>query len=103
MTPMSNGFIREKRMMLATRRLALTLFLIPRLGEVAAQGQPTPLRGTLREKGKPIVDAALFLQSFEDDQVAKIFSSPKPSRKSQEKLDRCMHGVISACPDSRGY
>jgi hypothetical protein len=103
MTPMSNGFIREKRMTLATRRLALALFLIARLGDVAAQGQPTPLRGALREKGKPIVDAAVFLQSFEDEHCAKIFASQKPSRKSQEKLDRCMHDVTTAVPDSWRY
>ena len=90
-------------MTLATRRLALALFLIARLGDGAAQGQPTPLRGALREKGKPIVDAAVFLQSFEDEHCAKIFASQKPSRKSQEKLDRCMHDVTTAVPDSRGY
>jgi hypothetical protein len=103
MAPVSNSFIREKTMSFATRRLALALFLISRVGDVAAQGQPIPLRGTLREKGKPIVEAAVFLQSFEDEHCVKIFTSQKPSRKSEEKLDRCMHDVATAVPDSHGY
>jgi len=90
-------------MSLATKRLALALLLISRVGDVAAQGQPTPLRGTLREKGKPIIEAAVFLQSLEDEHCVKIFANRKPSRKSEEKLDQCMHDVATAVPDSHGY
>ena len=90
-------------MAFATRRLTIALFLVVLLGDVSAPAQPTPLRGTLREKGQPIVDAAVFLQSFDDEHCAKIFASQKPSRRLQKKLDRCMHDVSTAVPDSGGY
>jgi len=90
-------------MAFADRRLTIALFLVVLLGDVSAPAQPTPLRGTLREKGQPIMDAAVFLQSFDDEHCAKIFASQKPSRRLQKKLDRCMHDVSTAVPDSGGY
>ena len=90
-------------MTFTTKTLALALFLLTRLGVVAAEDQPTPLRGVLKEKGQPIVDAAVFLQSFDDERCARIFSSQRASRKDQKRLDRCVHDVSTAVPDSRGY
>jgi hypothetical protein len=90
-------------MAFADRRLTIALFLVVLLGDVSAPAQPTPLRGTLREKGQPIMDAAVFLQSFDDEHCAKIFASQKPSRRLQKKLDRCMHDVSTAVPDSGWY
>jgi hypothetical protein len=86
-----------------TSRRALFLFTIAVIGNAAAQDQTTPLRGTLSERGKPVVDAAVFLQSFDDQNCANIFASQKASRTSQKKLDQCMHDVHTTVPDSRGY
>jgi hypothetical protein len=86
-----------------TGRLVLGVFLVAVIGNTSASDHPTALRGTLTEGGKPIVEAAVFLQSFDDEHCAKIFASQKASRKSQERLDRCMHDVSTVVPDSRGY
>ena len=86
----------------AIKRLALAFFLIALIGNTAAQREPTRIRGTLSERGRPIVDATVFLQSFEDERCAKIFASQKASRKAQQKLDRCMHDLSTTISDSQG-
>ena len=47
--------------------------------------------------------AAVFLQSFEDEHYAKIFAGRKADRKSQQRLEVCMHDVSTAYPDFQGY
>jgi hypothetical protein len=68
-----------------------------------AQSGPPAMRGMLREKGKPIAEAAVFLQSLEDKHCAKTFAGRKADRKAQQEVDRCVRDVSAASPDSQGY
>jgi len=77
--------------------------LVLTINVAGAQSQPSVIRGTLREKGSPIAEATLFLQSFDDEHCAKLFTSKKRDLKSRTKLDSCMHDVTSVSPDARGY
>jgi hypothetical protein len=85
----------------ATELLALTCLLL-QISAASAQG-PTAIRGRLRERGEPIADATVYLQSFDNERCAKLFTSHKIDRKSQLKFERCTHDVSTAAPDSRGY
>jgi hypothetical protein len=66
------------------------------------QNQPPVIRGTLREKGKPISEAAVFLQSLDNEHCAKVFAGSKNDRKSGEEVDRCVHDVGTAYPNDLG-
>ena len=87
----------------ASRIPALALSVIVGIGTAATQVQSTSIRGTLRERGKPIVEAGVFLHSFEDEHYAKIFAGRKADRKAEQKLEVCMHDVSTSYPDAQGH
>src|SRR5215468_3463566 len=69
---------------------------------VHAQSSPKVIRGKLTENGKPIQDAAIFLQSLDDEKCVKLFSSHKEDRRSATKLERCMHDLSTASTNADG-
>jgi len=69
---------------------------------VSGQGPLATVRGTLRENGAPIVDAAVFLQSFDNEGCAKLFTKKNWNQKSVEKLRSCMHDVSTTTVDGTG-
>jgi len=66
------------------------------------QSSPKVIRRKLTENGKPIQDAAVFLQSLDDEKCAKLFSSHKENRRSLTKLERCMHDLSTASTNADG-
>jgi len=66
------------------------------------QSSPKVIRGKLTENGKPIQDAAVFLQSLDGEKCAKLFSSHKENRRSLTKLERCMHDLSTASTNADG-
>jgi hypothetical protein len=60
----------------------------------------------LRENGAPILDATLFLQSFDNKDCAKLFTKKSWNQRSldqqMEKLRSCMHDVNETTVDSTG-
>jgi hypothetical protein len=69
---------------------------------VRAQGPLGPIRGTLRENGAPIGDATVFLQSFDNEDCAKLFTKKNWNQRSVEKLRSCMHDVSTTTVDAAG-
>jgi hypothetical protein len=68
-----------------------------------AQSSPKVIRGTLQENGKPIRDAAVFLQLLDDEKCAKLFSARKAGWRAEKKLEHCMHDLNTASTDADGY
>jgi len=70
------------------------------------QGSRGTIRGTLTEKGAPITDATVFLQSFDNEECAKSFMkrswNQKSAQKLQVKLGSCMHPVSTTAVDATG-
>jgi len=69
---------------------------------LGAQSSPSAIRGTLSEAGTPITEATIFLQSFDDEACARLFTIAKADRKSASKLESCMHDVSSTPSDAAG-
>ena len=67
-----------------------------------AQGHAPVIRGTLSDKGGPIVDAEVNLQSLEDEQCAKLFAGKTDLKKAQE-LRQCTHDEGSTHSDEQGH
>lgn len=92
--------------MSASTKLAAYSFLILPLilaaSAVKGQDSPFAICGTLSENGAPIAEATIFLQSFDDEACAKLFTTAKGDRKSASKLESCMHDVSTASPDAAG-
>jgi len=78
--------------------VCLMLALIP-----GSQSPHNVIRGSLRQRGNPINDAAVFLQSFDDEHCAKIFVRKKGNRRMLRKLDHCTHDVATASADADGH
>ena len=78
--------------------LACLILIIP---FAHAQMHSPVIRGTLRDKGKPIVDAEVYLQSLEDEHCAKLFTG-KIDLKKQQELRQCTHDLGSTHPDEQG-
>jgi len=70
------------------------------------QGLPATIQGTLKENGAPIVDAAVFLQSFDNEECAKLFTNRNWNQMSAEKLAAklrsCTHDVGTTTVDPTG-
>jgi hypothetical protein len=88
--------------MAAATKLVTFSFLVLAVNVVQAQDSPSAIRGTLSEAGMPITEATIFLQSFDDETCAKLFTIAKEDRKSASKLESCMHDVSSTSPDAAG-
>src|SRR5882724_1224471 len=91
----------EARMSVATKLVALCCLVLT-VNSVKSQNSPSAIRGTLSDNGRPIAEATIFLQSFDDETCAKLFTTGKEDRKSASKLESCMHDVSSAPPDAAG-
>jgi hypothetical protein len=79
--------------------LACLILMIPFAN---AQEHPAVIRGTLSDKGRPIVDAEVYLQSLENEHCAKLFAGTIDLKKQQE-LQRCMHDLSSSHTDDQGH
>ena len=66
------------------------------------QGSRATIRGTLKENGAPIVDATVFLQSFDNEDCAKLFTKKSWNQKSVQRLQSCMHEVSTTTVDETG-
>jgi hypothetical protein len=93
--------LRERIMPSAVRWFALT-FLTLIFPFAHAQVHSPGIRGTLSDKGGPIVDAEVYLQSLEDEHCAKLFAGKIDLKKRQE-LRRCMHDLGSTHSDEQGH
>jgi hypothetical protein len=60
------------------------------------------IRGTLRENGAPIVDATVYLQSFDNEDCAKLFTKKSRNEKLVKRLQSCMHVVSTTNVDATG-
>lgn len=88
--------------MSAPTKLFAFSVLILAANAVKGQDSPFAIRGTLRENGAAIAEATIFLQSFDDEACAKLFTTAKGDPKSASKLESCMHDVSTASPDAAG-
>lgn len=88
--------------MSASTKLVAFSFLILSASAVQGQDSPFAIRGTLSENGAPIAEATVFLQSFDDETCAKLFTTAKEDPKSASKLESCMHDVGTASSDAAG-
>jgi len=91
----------EVRMSAATKLITLCCLLLP-VNSVKAQNSPSTIRGTLSEQGTPIGEATVFLQSFDDETCATLFTTGKEDRQSASKLQACMHDVSTTSSDAAG-
>jgi hypothetical protein len=69
----------------ATKLVALCCLALA-VKAVKGQDSPSAIRGTLRDNGMAIAEATIFLQSFDDEICAKLFTAGKEDRKSASKL-----------------
>ena len=91
----------EARMSVATKLVTFSfLVLVANAGK--AQNLRSAIRGTLSEDGTPIAEATIFLQSFDDEMCAKLFTTAKDDQKSASKLESCMHDVSTTSSDAAG-
>jgi len=67
-----------------------------------AQNSLKVIRGKLVENGKPIQEAALYLQSLENEKCAKLFSDHHASQRTARKLERCMQDLSTTSTDAGG-
>lgn len=81
-------------------KLVTFSLLVLAVSAVKGQSSPTAIRGTLSEGGTPIAGATIFLQSFDDETCAKLFTAAKEDPKSASKLQSCMHDVSSTSSDA---
>jgi len=88
--------------MSSTTKLVTFSFLVLAVNAVNGQNSTSAIRGTLRESGTPIAEATVFLQSFDDEKCANLFTTAKEDRKSASKLESCRHDVSSTSSDSAG-
>ena len=90
--------------MLKTASLVVFSCVVFGMNAVSGQSSQHVIRGTLLEKGTPIVDATVYLQSFDNEKCAGRFmkSMRKWDPKSAEKLRSCMHDVTATAVDERG-
>jgi hypothetical protein len=63
--------------------------------------RPT-VKGGLMDQGKPISDAEIILQSFEDEKCAKLFLDKKPNAKKVAKLQACTKDQPPIRPNDEG-
>ena len=88
-------------MSVATKLVTFSfLVLVANAGK--AQNLRSAIRGTLSEDGTPIAEATIFLQSFDDEMCAKLFTTAKDDQKSASKLESCMHDVSTTSSDAAG-
>lgn len=66
----------EVRMSVATKLVALCCLVLA-ANSVKAQNSPSAIRGTLSDNGTSIAEASIFLQSFDDETCAKLFTTGK--------------------------
>jgi hypothetical protein len=88
-------------MSLSFRRCCMT-FLLFVAHHVHGQSTSTVIRGNLKENGKPISEATVFLQSLDDEKCAKLFSSGKADNRTVRKFGLCVHDLSEASPDASG-
>lgn len=71
---------------------------------IAAHSQTAlPLiRGSIKDRGQPIADAAVFLQALDDEHCAKLFRDKNQASKLKE-MQRCAHEAASTQTDGQGY
>jgi Tetratricopeptide repeat len=91
----------EARMSVASKLVALCCLVLA-VNSVKGQNSPSVIRGTLSDNGTPIAEATIFLQSFDDETCAKLFTTGKEDPKSAGKLESCMHDVSTSSPDAAG-
>ena len=91
----------DERMPQAANLVTL-ICLVLAVDTTGAQAAPSAIRGMLGENGTPIVEATVFLQSFDDARCAKLFTSKKGNSRSVQKLRLCMHDVSTTTPDAHG-
>lgn len=80
----------------------LTLLMLLLTINVHAQQKLSAIRGALSEKGKPITEATVFLQSFEDERCANLFLRKRDDSKSAQALQRCMNDENSSSSNDQG-
>ena len=84
----------------------LTVCCLALVASARGQEPLATIQGTLRENGVPIVDAAVFLQSFDNEECAKLFTKRSWNQKSAEKLAAklrlCTHDVSTTTVDATG-
>src|SRR6516165_3399513 len=91
----------EARMSATTKLISLCCLILA-VRAVKGQNSPSAIRGTLSEEGTPIAEATIFLQSFDDETCAKLFTTGKEDRKSATTLESCMHDVSTTSSDAAG-
>ena len=87
---------------MSVARLLTPICLVIVLNTANAQSAPGAIRGTLKENGIAINEATVFLQSFDDEKCAKLFTSQKGDTRSVQRLKLCMHDVSTTIPDDHG-
>jgi hypothetical protein len=60
------------------------------------------IRGTLKENGSPLLDATVYLQSFDNEGCANLFNSEAQDRRSAKKLSSCIHDVRTTIVEATG-
>jgi hypothetical protein len=90
------------RMRMSLARILTLTSLLLFLKAANAQSPPGAIRGTLKERGSAIIEASVFLQSFDDEKCAKLFESHKGNARSVERLNACMHDMSTTTPDDHG-
>lgn len=84
----------------ATKLVALSCLLA--VNSATGQNTPSAIRGKLSDNGTPITDATVFLQSFDDETCAKLFTTGSGDPKSVSKLESCIHDASTKSPDADG-
>jgi len=87
--------------MKTTKTLAFCFFALV-ANHLSGQEPLGTIQGTLKENGAPIVDAAVFLQSFDNEQCVKLFMHGNWDENSVTKLRSCMHDVSTTTVDASG-
>lgn len=88
-------------MSVATRLVTLC-YLVLAVNALKGQNSPSAIRGTLSENRTPISEATIFLQSFDDETCAKLFTAGKEDTKSAGQLASCLHDVSTTSTDAAG-
>ena len=88
--------------MSVTAKLVTFSLLVLAVNAVKEQNSPSAIRGTLNDNGTPIAEASIFLQSFDDETCAKLFSAGKEDPESTSKLKSCMHDVSTTSANAAG-
>jgi hypothetical protein len=71
---------------------------------------PARIIGTLRDSNGPISDADIYLQSFDDEKCAKLFTrtdynpyDEKAIAKLKDRIKKCSHDLAPSRPDQQGH